>query len=77
MKRFSLRLTEAEYNKLKNYCEQLQISMNDVIRHLLREWNPNLSAIDKTTTVQYPTPFSAESNSGYDDSEKTTKNSKN
>jgi transcriptional antiterminator len=40
MKRFSLRLTEAEYIKLKNYCEELNISMNDVIRHLVREWSP-------------------------------------
>lgn len=47
MKRFSLRLTEAEYIKLKNYCEELHVSMNDVIRQLVREWNPNLSAIEQ------------------------------
>lgn len=41
MKRFSLRLTEAEYSKLKTYCDNLQISMNDVLRQLVREWNPN------------------------------------
>lgn len=41
MKRFSLRLTEAEYIKLKAYCEELQISMNDVIRQLIREWSPS------------------------------------
>ena len=41
MKRFSLRLTEAEYIKLKIYCEELHISMNDVIRQLIREWNPH------------------------------------
>ncbi|MBZ8181704.1 MAG: ribbon-helix-helix domain-containing protein [Oscillatoria sp. PMC 1051.18] len=38
MKRFSLRLTEAEYKKLKTYCEQVKVSMNDVIRELIREW---------------------------------------
>ncbi len=41
MKRFSLRLSEAEYRKIKTYCENLQISMNDVLRQLVREWNPN------------------------------------
>ena len=41
MKRFSLRLSEAEYSKLKAYCEELQISMNDVLRQLVREWIPN------------------------------------
>ena len=41
MKRFSLRLTEAEYSKIKTYCEDLQISMNDVLRQLVREWTPN------------------------------------
>lgn len=42
MKRFSLRMTDAEYEKLKTYCEQLQISMNDVVRQLIREWNPQV-----------------------------------
>ena len=41
MKRFSLRLSEAEYSKLKTYCEDLQISMNDLLRQLVREWSPN------------------------------------
>jgi hypothetical protein len=41
MKRFTLRLTDAEYIKLKNYCEELHISMNDVVRQLIRDWNPN------------------------------------
>ena len=41
MKRFSLRLTEAEYSKIKTYCEELQISMNDVLRQLVREWSPS------------------------------------
>ncbi len=41
MKRFSLRLTEAEYSKIKTYCEDLQISMNDVLRQLVREWTPS------------------------------------
>ena len=41
MKRFSLRLSEAEYSKLKTYCKDLQISMNDVLRQLVREWMPN------------------------------------
>lgn len=40
MKRFSLRLTEAEYMKLKIHCDELQISMNDVIRGLIRDWQP-------------------------------------
>ncbi len=48
MKRFSLRLTNAEYIKLKTYCEELSISMNDVIRQLIREWNPDLGILDKT-----------------------------
>lgn len=41
MKRFSLRLTEAEYIKLKIYCEKIQLSMNDVVRQLIREWSPD------------------------------------
>lgn len=41
MKRFTLRLTETEYMKLKNYCDELQISMNDVVRQLIREWTPS------------------------------------
>ncbi|MDJ0898915.1 MAG: ribbon-helix-helix protein, CopG family [Xenococcus sp. MO_188.B8] len=40
MKRFSLRLSEAEYSKLKTYCKDLQISMNDVLRQLVREYVP-------------------------------------
>ncbi|QDZ38823.1 CopG family transcriptional regulator [Euhalothece natronophila Z-M001] len=40
MKRFTLRLSEAEYLKLKNYCDELHISMNDVVRQLIREWQP-------------------------------------
>ncbi len=47
MKRFSLRLTEAEYNKLKAYCEELHISMNDVLRQLIRDWTPNNKIPDK------------------------------
>lgn len=46
MKRFSLRLTETEYIKLKIYCEEFHLSMNDVIRQLIREWTPNLQALD-------------------------------
>lgn len=49
MKRFSLRLTEAEYIKLKTYCDELQVSMNDVIRQLIRDWAPNLQTLDQTT----------------------------
>lgn len=45
MKRFSLRLTDAEYAKLKNHCEELHISMNDVVRQLIREWKPNSSSL--------------------------------
>ncbi|MDJ0691992.1 MAG: ribbon-helix-helix domain-containing protein [Xenococcaceae cyanobacterium MO_188.B32] len=48
MKRFSLRLTEAEYIKLKNHCEELHISMNDVIRQLIREWTPNQPTSDRS-----------------------------
>ena len=40
MKRFSLRLTEAEYIKLKSYCDELHVSMNDVVRQLIRDWEP-------------------------------------
>lgn len=40
MKRFTLRLSDAEYLKLKNYCDELHISMNDVVRQLIREWQP-------------------------------------
>ena len=42
MKRFSLRLTEAEYIKLKTHCDEFQISMNDVVRQLIREWTPSV-----------------------------------
>ncbi len=49
MKRFSLRLSEAEYSKLKTYCEELQISMNDLLRQLVREWRPNLKTLDQIT----------------------------
>ena len=48
MKRFSLRLTEAEYTKLKTYCDELHISMNDVIRQLIRDWNPNPEILEIT-----------------------------
>ena len=45
MKRFSLRLTEAEYIKLKTYCDEFQISMNDVVRQLIREWSPSVQSL--------------------------------
>ncbi len=48
MKRFSLRLTEAEYIKLKNYCDEFQISMNDVIRQLIRQWTPSWRELENT-----------------------------
>ncbi len=48
MKRFSLRLTEPEYMKLKSYCEELHISMNDVIRQLIRDWNPTCENLAPT-----------------------------
>lgn len=48
MKRFTLRLTEAEYIKLKTYCEELHISMNDVVRQLIREWTPSSKAAAQT-----------------------------
>ena len=48
MKRFSLRLTEPEYIKLKSYCEELHISMNDVIRQLIRDWNPTCENLAQT-----------------------------
>ncbi|GAB4539464.1 MAG: hypothetical protein Tsb0014_29890 [Pleurocapsa sp.] len=41
MKRFTLRLTQEEYIKLKSYCEEIQVSMNDTIRQLIREWSPD------------------------------------
>ena len=46
MKRFSLRLTEAEYSKLKTYCQELNLSMNDVIRQLIRDWKPNRQILE-------------------------------
>lgn len=49
MKRFSLRLTEAEYMKLKIYCEDIHVSMNDVIRELIREWQPKTMNQSKST----------------------------
>lgn len=48
MKRFSLRMTNEEYEKLKRYCEQIEVSMNDVIRQLIREWNPDSHNTTKT-----------------------------
>ena len=48
MKRFSLRLTEAEYIKLKTYCDEFHISMNDVIRQLIREWQPSWKILENT-----------------------------
>jgi hypothetical protein len=50
MKRFSLRLTEAEYFKLKTYCDELHLSMNDVIRQLIREWEVSIEIIDKSSS---------------------------
>ena len=47
MKRFSLRLTEAEYMKLKIYCEEIHVSMNDVIRELIRDWKPDDLDVNK------------------------------
>ncbi|MEM7589974.1 MAG: CopG family transcriptional regulator [Cyanobacteria bacterium P01_A01_bin.83] len=47
MKRFSLRLTEAEYMKLKFYCEEIHVSMNDVIRELVRNWQPQINKVDQ------------------------------
>lgn len=49
MKRFSLRLTEAEYMKLKFYCEELHISMNDVVRELIRNWEPRIIMLNNET----------------------------
>lgn len=48
MKRLSLRMTETEYEKVKTYCDRLQISMNDVIRQLIREWQPEIPIEQKT-----------------------------
>ena len=47
MKRFSLRLSEAEYIKLKLYSEEIQVSMNDVIRDLIRNWHPRAEILEK------------------------------
>lgn len=49
MKRFSLRLTEAEYLKLKVYSEKIQVSMNYVLRELIREWSPKENVVEETT----------------------------
>ncbi|MEM8674717.1 MAG: ribbon-helix-helix protein, CopG family [Cyanobacteria bacterium P01_G01_bin.67] len=48
MKRFSLRLSEAEYIKLKLYCEELHVSMNDVVRELIRNWKPKIKVINNS-----------------------------
>jgi hypothetical protein len=50
MKRFSLRLTEAEYMKLKFYCDEINVSMNDVIRELIRDWNPEI--FNRDTSIE-------------------------
>jgi hypothetical protein len=42
MKRFSLRLSEAEYQKLKTYCDFIKVSMNDTVRQIIREWEPEI-----------------------------------
>ena len=47
MKRFTLRLTDAEYIKLRNHCEELHISMNDMVRQLIREWSPTEHTTDQ------------------------------
>jgi hypothetical protein len=48
MKRLSFRMTETEYEKVKTYCDRLQISMNDLIRQLIREWQPEIPIEQKT-----------------------------
>lgn len=45
-------MTEAEYEKVKTYCDRLKISMNDVIRQLIREWQPDLPLERKTDISQ-------------------------
>lgn len=40
MKRFSLRMADAEYDKVKEYSEKNEISINDIVRQLIREWKP-------------------------------------
>jgi hypothetical protein len=52
MKRFSLRLSEAEYQKLKIYCDFIQVSMNDTIRHIIREWKPETSIVKDFETKE-------------------------
>ncbi len=52
MKRFSLRLTEPEYIKVKKYCDDLHISMNDVIRQIIREWTPPQQQLTENKTKQ-------------------------
>jgi len=51
MKRFSLRLTEAEYMKLKFYCEEINVSMNDVVRELIRNWDPKILDREKLIEI--------------------------
>ncbi len=52
MKRFTLRLTETEYMKLKTYCDELHISMNDVVRQLIREWKPTAHTVNYTRDIE-------------------------
>jgi hypothetical protein len=46
-------MTEAEYEKVKTYCDRLQISMNDVLRELIREWEPKLPLDRKTDAPRH------------------------
>lgn len=41
-------MTEIEYEKVKSYCNRLQISMNDAIRQLIRDWQPEQPTPPKT-----------------------------
>ena len=40
MKRFSLRMSDAEYEKVKEYSVKNEISINDIVRQIIREWKP-------------------------------------
>ncbi|MBD2577775.1 CopG family transcriptional regulator [Oscillatoria sp. FACHB-1406] len=50
MKRFSLRMTKEEYEKVKGYCDRIEVSMNDVIRQLIRDWQPDRPPSPKQNT---------------------------
>ncbi len=44
MKKFPLRLSDKEYEKIKEYAEANEMSMNEVIRDIIRRFEGSLSS---------------------------------